>query len=1023
MMVFSLTMPTMTFAETNQSERVSSIKNEKLVERQAAIEQQLKLKDAAPSLEESLLDVSADEEVNVIVHLSEKPVALEQGVYEVKGKRWNASEKRRVKVNVDKQQKFVFNEMTGKKMKVKIGYTFDTVLNGFSVKVKGKDLKKLLDIEGVTLVEPDTMVYASEVSSSDASAAVGTSNAYLGVDNLWNEGLEGQGVKVAVLDTGIDTKHPDFHGVYKGGKNFVVHDEKYARQRADNDPSETSPLDRAADTPEKEGLSTFVTSHGTHVAGIIAANGNNEYGVKGVAPKVDLYAYRVLGAYQAGNTGSVIAAIEESVIQEMDIINLSLSGSSNEENTALSNAVNNAALAGVITVSSSGNNGPGRGTVGNPGSARLGITVGNTTNPTNVYDAQVVVKSGAFEVARNEQVIATTYGVDIESKLAGEFPIVAIPGVGESADYDGIDVTGKVVLVTRGQISVKEKIEISFAKGATAVLLANDVAGSVDSSLLGDDLKFIPTVAVTKEDGDAIRDALVANEGTVTFPSFNKTVIPGDEVNSSSSRGPTVPNFDIKPDVLAPGTDIMSTIAMYQADLPEVVYDYAYERKSGTSMSTPYIAGVAALMKQAHPEWTQFDVKVALSNTAKLIDAEYDVFAQGAGRVQPNDAVHPSILAYAQDEAILDSTGVVVNNLKGSMTFGPQSLGSDLSVTKQILVKDVKNLGGEYRVSVNVTTAFADATLTVDQPVFTFNAAGEQLLTVTLTASKNLDTKANDELLGYIHITNSNEEVDISLPFAADFSQGAVEVPEIKDVSLSKTDLSFNGDGVNEQAILTTSIIGGISYASFDLVDMFTFMPTMYRYEDYLESGIHELVIQSPFDFFGESLMIPDGVYAVEVSGVGESDFLMNSTGPLFVKSTEPIIDGTVNVKEVSGQITDQYIDFNAGLEMFGESTFDLNEKLIATYTINGKRGTKTAVPFQLAQDGSFSFRLGAFNPKFDTVTVTIVDAAGNRSETVLEKTGSPGKPHPNKPIPGKPSKPGIEKPGPGIPKPIKPKY
>ena len=235
-------------------------------------------------------------------------------------------------------------------------------------------------------------------------------------------------------------------------------------------------------------------------------------------------------------------------------------------------------------------------------------------------------------------------------------------------------------------------------------------------------------------------------------------------------------------------------------------------------------------------------------------------------------------------------------------------------------------------------------------------------------------------------------------------------------MSLSRTYLSFNGDRVKEEAILRTTIISGITYASFDLVYMFIFMPIIYRYKDYLESGIHKLIIQSPFDFFCESLTISDGVYSVEVSGVGESDFLMNTTGPLFVKSTQPIIDGKVNLKEVSGQITDQYIDFNTSLEMFGEPTFDLNEKLSATYTINGKRGTSTAVPFQMAQDGSFSFRLGAFNPKFDSVTVAILDAAGNRNETLLEKTWSPGKPHPNKPIPGKPSKP-------GIPKPIKPKY
>ena len=129
----------------------------------------------------------------------------------------------------------------------------------------------------------------------------------------------------------------------------------------------------------------------------------------------------------------------------------------------------------------------------------------------------------------------------------------------------------------------------------------------------------------------------------------------GDDVNDSSSRGPSTPNFDIKPDVSAPGTNIMSTIPMYKADFPDAVYNEAYDRKTGTSMATPHIAGIAALVKQANPDWNAFDVKVALSNTAKILDTtKYDVIAQGAGRVHAYAAAHPNVLAYAIDKAVLD---------------------------------------------------------------------------------------------------------------------------------------------------------------------------------------------------------------------------------------------------------------------------------------------------------------------------------------------------------------------------------
>ena len=179
-----------------------------------------------------------------------------------------------------------------------------------------------------------------------------TSNSFLGIEKLWDEGVEGQGIKVAVLDTGIDADHPEFAGIYKGGKNFVPHTgSDYTRPRADDDASETSPLDRPANRAEfNANGSAFYTSHGTHVAGTIAAIGANEYGIKGIAPKVDLYMYRVLGAYGSGSTSGIIKAIETAVIEEMDVINLSLGGGANSETDSGSFAINNAMMAGTIAV-------------------------------------------------------------------------------------------------------------------------------------------------------------------------------------------------------------------------------------------------------------------------------------------------------------------------------------------------------------------------------------------------------------------------------------------------------------------------------------------------------------------------------------------------------------------------------------------------------------------------------------------------------------------------------------------------
>ena len=260
--------------------------------------------DGGPKLHKDLQDLSGNQEVAVIIHLSEKPVALEKGINELKGKSFSASQENQVRTKVKAQQTTVKKELTIKNIAIKQGYTFDTVLNGFAAVVKANDLPKLLTVQGVTLVEPDTIVYASEEPQKSkptkpttinkdkiVDAKMNTSISFLGIEKLWNEGIEGQGIKVAVLDTGIDADHPEFAGIYKGGKNFIPNSSTYTKTRADNDASETSPVERPAGTPEFNATgSAFYTSHGTHVAGTIAAIGANEYGIKGIAPKVDLYA-------------------------------------------------------------------------------------------------------------------------------------------------------------------------------------------------------------------------------------------------------------------------------------------------------------------------------------------------------------------------------------------------------------------------------------------------------------------------------------------------------------------------------------------------------------------------------------------------------------------------------------------------------------------------------------------------------------------------------------------------------------
>ncbi|MCG3087786.1 S8 family peptidase [Sporosarcina cyprini] len=786
---------------------------------------------------------SEEEEIAVIVHLSEDPIVLQRRAAELDGIPFTDEAYKKADAAVNLQQQRVIHEMAARNIRVSEVQPFRTVLNAFSAIIRRKDIGKVRSLKEVVWIEPDVQVRGAVATSAACPSDNETEidRLFPELQALWADGIEGQGIKVAVLDSGIDKNHPDLKDVYKGGKNFVdqSNPEEYARSREEDDPSETSPAERPEGAPEKHPSTgaAFESYHGTHIAGILA--GKN--GVRGVAPKIELYAYRVFGAYTAGKTSYLLKGIEEAVAQKMDIINLSLSLDSDLETHAVSIALNHAVMAGIVAISTAGNTGPVRGSVRAPGTSRLGISVGNST-----------------------------------------------------------------------------------------------------------------------------RD---------------------DQVDSSSSRGPSKPDFDIKPDVLAPGTEVFSTMPRYVEDKSGAIYKDAYKRETGTSQAAPYIAGVAALIKQAHPDWTPFDIKVALSNTARVLDTEkFDVFDQGAGRVQPYEAVHPAILAYSIEKVEMNGEGELVENPKGTVTFGSVSLDEDISISKQLLVKDIKGTGGEYDVTVQVIKAFGDAEVTINPPSFTLN--GEQRLQVSLKASKNPNTKYRDELTGYIRIANRDQSVEISLPFAADFSNGATVTPAIEEFRMTKTDLSFTETEAGGHVAVRLSVNTDVSYPSLELVNYITKEPVdSLFYQDGISLGTREFPILQRYksSWSGEETLLADGIYSVNFTGMVKALALNASIGPVFVKTTKPVVTASIDAASVKGQVTDHYIEFNQALEEIGEG-FELNEKLQASYilTKNGQSGE--AVSFLLNQDGTFSFELPSFEAGKDLLSIVVTDAAGNAAECLVQR-------------------------------------
>lgn len=1024
-LVFSFLSPAASAHEVNANAKQGpnqEARADRIAQLKELVDHQNNLLRNEPVLHASLQKVDPEAWVDVIVQFSEDPVALAKGTKELGGKALTAAEAKNIESMIVKQHKSFEQQLQKQKIAYKKGHTYKQVLNGVSLTVKGKDLQKLAQFDDVVRIDPDRKVYALQETTvnTNVGALMNDSNDFLNIPALWERGIDGEGVKVAVLDTGIDYHHPDLKDVYKGGWNFVSHDEDiYARDRADDDPYETTPEDRAPHAPESRFGSPFHTSHGTHVAGIIAAQGKNAYGVIGVAPKIELYAYRVLGAYGSGYTSDVIAGIEKAVEEKMDVINLSLGSSDTDENTPDAIAINNAVLAGVTAVVANGNSGPGKQTVGSPATAVTAISVGNTTLDEYHFQANIAFEAGDFsKELESVSVMALQSGQDLEEDFTGTFDVVAVPGYGDEEDYEGLDVAGKVVIVYGLGLAenIYEKIVIAKQQGAIGVILHSRGSEPHDF-IFGDSVRLIPTFAINYYDAEEFREAIENTDekvGKLTVRSYTKDVIvAGDKINDSSSRGPSTPNFDIKPDVVAPGTRILSTVPAYGKDYPDADYTDAYEHFTGTSMAAPQVAGMAALLLSANPNWTPFDVKVALSNTADLLDIN-DVFAQGAGRVNPVAAFDATALAYAKAES--EMNGETFAHQKGTVTFGnvATSADSDVKVTREIVVKGLKDSANAYKVSVEKTkvpkNALSNATVSVDQSSFNLNAGGEVTLTVTLTVPA-VSENPGGELQGYIHITNGHTK--LSLPFAANFA-GSATGPEVAFYFLRDMAISPNNDGILDTTELYLDVPQRETLMSIDLWDVTNptggpdkdgYIGTVAVGEDIGPGTANAIIDGTYFPYGGEKVDIPDGVYTVDYISYtnNEGGDLLAYDGPFIVKRTAPKVNlAEVDVEggsaTVTGNIDDQLLEYiepvkeNLGVEL------EVNRLLRTEYVLKDQQGNVVENSYVILEnDGTFTTLLRGLNAGEYTFVLNVFDIAGNSATAETTFTVEEGAPEPPK--------------------------
>ena len=443
------------------------------------------------------------------------------------------------------------------------------------------------------------ILFQSLLSENEIQTYLERSVPFVGTDILRIDGIDGTGIKIAIIDTGVDFNHPDLFGwgpdgKVVGGYNFIQEDEL--------------PLD--------------TNGHGTQVAGVIAADGQ----AIGMAPKAKILAYKVSEDGEGVSAELITKAIEKAIEDGVDIINISLGV--NKTNAKIDRAINLALEKEIFVVTAAGNDGPGFKTIGSPGRNFGSVTVGATYN--NLPSSLVAT----LEVDKKPYTVIPMVGsTKLEDPIIGK---IIFGGFGKIENLKEIDVKNAILIVERGSNVEGELLYFSIKEnnaanaGAKAMIVYNNKPGIFLGELFHEFIEpgykpQIPVVSIDRKEGleiiESIKNGNEANMHLFYNPDF---------VAHFSSRGPVSP-FYLKPDIVAPGAYINST-----------QNNAGYNFTSGTSYAAPHVSGAAALLLQKNPELHHHEIKSLLLTTVEPVsDAygqEFSVHEAGAGRLDIGNA-------------------------------------------------------------------------------------------------------------------------------------------------------------------------------------------------------------------------------------------------------------------------------------------------------------------------------------------------------------------------------------------------
>jgi minor extracellular serine protease Vpr len=605
--------------------------------------------------------------------------------------------------------------------KAQVTSEYDISVNAVAVKLNG---------ESLSTIQAAPQVRSAQYQSVYRPAAADPDLSLISAVQAWDKAGgsagpgAGAGVKVAIVDTGIDVTHPCFADAgypatqQLGDKRFT--NNKVVVAKVFNNNAGVNNY-----TPEA------LQEHGTHVAGTVACNYNTPanvagvpipYGMSGVAPRATLGNYNVFpGSVTNARSEDILNALEAAYADGFDVANMSLGGGAHGAQDLLTVAVDDLDQANMVVAVAAGNSGPGHYTVGSPGSAARALTAGASTVP-HFIGTPVTVGGSSYGAALGAFGKVTS---DTTALLGVVTSAPTDPATGLATACSALpagSLTGKIALISRGGCTFSQKIRSAQDAGATIVLVVNNVGGDPIAMGLGGipNEPTVPAYQLSLADGLQVKghngEAITVGANPAYFSTSNADLMAG-----FSSQGPTDVDFRVKPDVVAPGVNVLSSIPHQFCPAAPC---FAFFQ--GTSMATPHLAGSAAVVKSQHPDWTAAQIRSAIVNTADQGVLKTFTGAAKATDVNIIGSGRENLLSAVNATAALDPV---------STSFGAVPSGSGQTRTATITITNVSGAAKTYSLSVGPASG-SGVSYSVSTSSVTLGAGESATVTVTMNADK-----------------------------------------------------------------------------------------------------------------------------------------------------------------------------------------------------------------------------------------------------------------------------------------------